>query len=125
MRTTDGGVTWTGPLPKRLEYTFPAATVASGAPVSTVRATLVYRTSAVPAADAAFRVEASFNGGASWSTVPLPRPTSTGTVTQTVDLPAGLASAAALQANGIRLRFLVTSSSAFTTTHDMVRVDVN
>ena len=124
-RTTNGGSTWTGPQPKSFNVTFPAAAVASGAAVNTLRATLVYRTSAVPSTDAIFRVSASFDGGATWTDQVLSRPTSTATVTQTVNFASPVPSAAALQANGMLLRFLVTSSNVFSTTHDAIRVDVN
>jgi hypothetical protein len=123
-KTTNSGTTWTALL-RSMELVFPAPAVPAGAPVTSVRATLVFRASAVPATDTVITVRASFDGGTTWTSRTLTRPTSTATVTQTVDFVPTAPSAAALQANGVRLEFRVTSGNSFTTSHDMVRIDVN
>jgi virginiamycin B lyase len=124
--TADGGTTWVAfPVPKTLQVTFPPAAVPTGASADRIRATFVYKTSSTPAADAKFEVRASFDGGASWrGAKTLTRPTSTATVTQTVDLDAGRRDPD-LQTYGVVLRIEVTASNSFTTIHDMVRVDIN
>jgi photosystem II stability/assembly factor-like uncharacterized protein len=125
-RTVDGGATWTvSPVTRTFEVVIPPASVASGAAAGRVRATFVYRTSATPASGAQFDVRASFDGGASWTRRTLSRPTSTATVTQTLDFTSGLSDPANLQTHGVRLRFEIAATNSFTTTHDMVRVDVN
>jgi photosystem II stability/assembly factor-like uncharacterized protein len=123
-RTVDGGATWfVTPATKRLDVVIPPASVASGAAVGRVRATFVYRTSATPASGAAFDVRASFDGGATWTNrQSLTRPTSTATLTRSLDF---TSSPANLQTHGVRLRFEISATNSFTTTHDMVRVDVN
>ena len=124
VRTTTTGSGWVL-QPQRYLESISTPTVVTGAAMTSVKATLTYRSSATPASGTAFNLLVSVDDGGSWTPRPLTPLTAQNTdITATVDLTGLVTTPAELQS--MRLRFVATlASGSFTTSHDLIHVDVN
>jgi photosystem II stability/assembly factor-like uncharacterized protein len=118
--TQNGGTSWIPLENQNIEFRF-SPTVASGAAVTTVKATITYKCSVAPVAPAKFWLLASPDAGASWKYYSLAGGT-TSTTTATVDLSSLVDTGTKVQ--NLQVRFYV-SLGAFSTIHDLVQVQVN
>lgn len=121
LGTVDGGVSWYLPSTQYVQWSFSPAVVA-GAPVASVVVTLVDRASQSPSSQAQADLLVSGDGGVSWMPFPIAAPTIADT-TQVVNVTSAVGTAAAVA--GLALRYEVTDTSGFTSTFDLVHVDVN
>jgi hypothetical protein len=120
QRTGDGGSDWIGLGSQYLQVAF-SPTLSLSATLTSVKATVTYKTSAAPGAATSFWLLASLDGGTTWTYYALPAGSTTAT-TQTVDLSTLVTTVAQLQ--NLRLRFFVDQGSSFTTSHDYINVAV-
>lgn len=119
--TSDAGTTWIAPTTQYLGFSF-SPTMATGAPITSASATFEYKSGANPGAGTlTYALVMPGNSGA-WTVFTLTNPT-TSYQTVTVDLTSLITSAAALQ--GMQVRFEISQSNAFSTTTELVHVDVN
>ncbi len=119
--TSDGGTTWIEASPQRLEFA-PSPVVASGAPVTSVFVTMTVKASSSPSAATQTVLAVSPDSGATWTYYVVTNPT-TAYTTQSVNVTSVFPTAAAV--SQMRMRFFENGSNSFTTTHDLVHVDVN
>jgi len=119
--TTNGGVTWYSPATQYVQWTF-TPTVASGASVSSAVLTLVDDASAAPSAATKTYVLVSANGGTTWTPFLIANPTTT-LATQTVSISSVINSATAV--SGMEVRYMAVGSNSYTSTFDLVHVDIN
>jgi photosystem II stability/assembly factor-like uncharacterized protein len=120
MVTTNGGATWYAPSTQYVQWTF-TPTVSTG-PVSSAVLTLVDDASATPSAATKTYVLVSANSGASWTPFTIANPT-TALATQTLSISSVINSATAV--SGMEVRYQVLGSNAYTSTFDLVHVDIN
>lgn len=128
LQTTNGGSTW-GPPPNNqsIELTPTAPTLASGAPVTTVKATIVYQVSAVPPTGSGMTMYASADGGTNWTPFTVALPTAANADTSaTVDL-SGMGWSPATRIQNVRLKLILTvaTGTAISTPINLVHLDVN
>ena len=121
LGTVDGGASWYLPSTQYVQWSF-GPTVASGAPVGSVVVTLVDWASQSPSSQTQADLLVSGDGGATWTPFPLAAPTIAST-TQVVNVTSAIGSATAVA--GLTLRYAVSTTSGFTSTFDLVHVDVN
>ncbi len=92
--------------------------------MTSVLVTLVDQASQAPSGTAQAYLLVSANSGATWTAVSIATPTPTPTLaTQVVNVTAVLGSAVAV--SGLELRYVVSDTSAFISSFDLVHVDVN
>jgi hypothetical protein len=120
QRTGDGGSDWIALDSQYLQFGF-SPSLSQSATITSVKATVTYKTSAAPGAASSFWLLASTDGGTTWKYYPLPVGSTTA-ATQTVDLSSLVTTVSQLQ--NLSLRFYVDQGSTFTTSHDYVNVSV-
>jgi len=118
--TTDGSH-WTAPSTQYLSFGF-SPVVAAGAPVTSVKATFEYKASVAPSAATETYLLVMPGNASTWTAYLLAMPT-TSYQTVTTDISTLISTAAALQ--GVQVRFVVSQSNAFSTTTELVHLDVN
>ncbi len=117
----NGGRTWYSPASQYVQWTF-SPTVASGAPVNSAVVTLRTSASSAPNGTTLTWLLVSTDGGSSWTWVQIANPTTT-LSTQTVSISSLVTTASAV--SGLELRYEITDSNGFTSTFDLVHVDIN
>jgi hypothetical protein len=121
LATTNGGASWVLPSNQYVQWTF-GPTVATGAPVASAVVTLVDEVSQSPSSTAQTYLLVSANAGTTWTPFVIANPTAT-LATQTVAVGSVIGSAAAVA--GMELRYVISDGSGFTSTFDLVHVDIN
>jgi photosystem II stability/assembly factor-like uncharacterized protein len=121
LTTTNGGASWVLPSNQYVQWTF-GPIVATGAPVTSAVVTLVDQASQSPSSTAQTYLLVSANAGSSWTPFVIASPTAN-LATQTVAVGSVIGSAAAV--SGMELRYVISDGSGFTSTFDLVHVDIN
>ena len=121
LATTNGGASWVLPSNQYVQWTF-SPIVATGAPVASAVVTLVDQASQSPSSTAQTYLLVSANAGTTWTPFVIANPTAS-LVTQTVAVGSVIGSAAAV--SGLELRYVISDGSGFTSTFDLVHVDIN
>ena len=126
LTTSDGGATWNEGTSAYVDLTPVPVTLAPGAPVTTVVAQVVHRTTTVPGAGSRFLLFASADSGVTWTSFTLTAPTVANTdVTSTVAL-TSLGFTPTTRVQNMRLRYaVVPRGGPLTTGIDLVHIDVN
>ncbi|MGO8687740.1 MAG: WD40/YVTN/BNR-like repeat-containing protein [Candidatus Dormibacteria bacterium] len=119
--TNNGGASWLQASVQYMQWTF-TPTVAPGTPVNSAVVTLVDRASTSANSQTQTYLLVSSNSGSSWTSFPIANPTTTMT-TQTVSVVSVLSGGAAV--SGMELRYVVADANGFTSTFDLVHVDIN
>lgn len=119
--TQNGGQSWYSPAAQYLQWTF-SPTVAPSAPVSSAVVTLVDAASANPNSTTQTWLLVSTDGGSTWTWIQIANPTTT-LAARTVSISSLVTTAAAVA--GLELRYEIIGSNSFTTTFDLVHVDIN
>jgi photosystem II stability/assembly factor-like uncharacterized protein len=121
LATTNGGASWVLPSNQYVQWSF-SPTVSTGAPVSSAVVTLVDKASQSPSSTAQTYLLVSANAGSTWTPFVIANPTGN-LATQTVAVGSVIGGAAAV--SGMKLRYVISDGSGFTSTFDLVHVDIN
>jgi hypothetical protein len=119
--TTDGGTNWFRASTQYVQWSF-SPIVASPAPVTSAVVTLVDGASASPNSQTQTYLLVSANSGASWTPFSIANEGTTMAL-QSVSVVSVINNATAV--SGMELRYVATDSNAFTSTFDLVHVDID